>query len=155
MPMWAYYANNHQGFCVEYKLSETQKNLIYPVFYEDKRIKGNWIIGNLLASYEKMNTSMSGEKKEDFYFYLQTLFLTSSIKHTSWRHEKEYRIINMSEQYHSLPPNKIYIGAKCKDEYKEQLINIGKESSGKCRIFTMSNKLNSPNFELSAKEVMF
>ena len=36
MPMWAHYANEHKGFCVEYEIDDPSK--LYPVFYTDKRL---------------------------------------------------------------------------------------------------------------------
>ena len=38
MPMWAYYANNHQGFCVEHTFNLDYMTFLYPVSYEPKRI---------------------------------------------------------------------------------------------------------------------
>ena len=48
MPMWAYYANNHSGFCVEYMIDRKVKKFMYPVSYDDTRAPGNSIIGNII-----------------------------------------------------------------------------------------------------------
>ena len=37
MPMWAHYANEHQGFCVEYEIINNSN--FYPVIYVDNRLK--------------------------------------------------------------------------------------------------------------------
>ena len=49
MPMWAYYANNHRGFCVEYKMVDSQKKFLYPVSYDPSRVIGNHFMSNLIA----------------------------------------------------------------------------------------------------------
>lgn len=42
MPMWAHYANNHRGFCVEYDTANQNntlfKSFLFPVQYSEKRI---------------------------------------------------------------------------------------------------------------------
>lgn len=37
LPMWAYYTNNHKGFCIEYEV--IKKDCIHEVLYEPERIK--------------------------------------------------------------------------------------------------------------------
>lgn len=37
LPMWAYYTNNHKGFCIEYEI--IKKDCIHEVLYEPERIK--------------------------------------------------------------------------------------------------------------------
>ena len=48
MPMWAYYANNHKGFCVEYELKDEIKKHMYPVEYNETRLPGNVLIANFI-----------------------------------------------------------------------------------------------------------
>ena len=54
MPMWAYYANSHKGFCVEYEISEKQKKYIFPIAYESERLYANSIITHLINGFWKM-----------------------------------------------------------------------------------------------------
>lgn len=49
MPMWAYYANNHSGVCVEYMIDCKVKKFIYPVSYDDTRAPGNSIINCVIS----------------------------------------------------------------------------------------------------------
>ena len=46
MSMWAHYANNHKGYCVEYEITNTEK--IYPVFYEQFRNNNSKELTNMV-----------------------------------------------------------------------------------------------------------
>ena len=86
LPMWAYYTNNYQGFCVEYDIVNPQ--LIHEVEYEDHRTAALKYAEPLckellhLAKDTPNKTALERIILQQFY-----------IKHSSWRHEKEYRII--------------------------------------------------------------
>lgn len=49
LPMWAYYTNNHKGFCVEYEV--IKKDCIHEVLYEPERIK----VASLIIECKKSN----------------------------------------------------------------------------------------------------
>lgn len=146
MPMWAYYANNHQGFCVEYLLCDMQKKYIFPVTYEPERVAANAITTNLLYEYMEMkeegrhytNTSA------DANVYLQMLILSLTAKHKSWEHEKEYRIISFWD-YFPLIPTKIYIGINCKEQYRNELIEAAR-SIDVCKVYQMEIDEDSNEF---------
>ncbi|MGG1518463.1 DUF2971 domain-containing protein [Paenibacillus oryzisoli] len=114
MPMWAHYANNHQGMCVEYDFSKLSEEVdfskqLYPVAYEENRYN----ISNLIK--------LSFEETPDMRIYL--LYFLMQIKHKSWSYEKEWRIMLNAETktsgLHKCPvsPSAIYFGLNCK-EYK-------------------------------------
>lgn len=88
IPMWAYYTNNHKGFCVEYDV--IKKYAIHEVLYEPERIK---VASLLFQSREAIKKAIiTGEQKEaEFYstLFLQNLF----VKSKSWEHEHEYRMV--------------------------------------------------------------
>ncbi|MDE6950497.1 MAG: DUF2971 domain-containing protein, partial [Lachnospiraceae bacterium] len=88
LPMWAYYTNNHKGFCVEYEV--IKKDCIHEVLYEPERIK---VASLILQSREAIKKAINLGQREQADFYL-TLFLQNLfIKAKSWEHEKEYRIV--------------------------------------------------------------
>lgn len=89
--MWAYYANNHQGFCAEYLLCDTQKKYIFPVTYEPERVAANVITTNLLYEYMEMKEQGRNytDTSADANVYLQMMILSLAAKHKSWEHEKE------------------------------------------------------------------
>lgn len=151
MPMWAYYANNHQGFCVEYLLCDMQKKYIFPVTYEPERVSANSITTNLLYEYMKMKEEGREytDTSADANVYLQMLILSLAAKHKSWEHEKEYRIICYRDDFPAIP-FKIYIGLNCKEEYKKELIEVGRSIDG-CKVYQMEFNEDSEEFGLKQK----
>lgn len=65
LPMWAYYTNNHKGFCVEYEV--IKKDCIHEVLYEKERIK----VASLIIEY--IDAIISGQKKESRSLYQNIL----------------------------------------------------------------------------------
>lgn len=128
LPMWAYYTNNHQGYCVEYEV--INKSCIHEVFYEDDRIK----VASLLFQCKEAikHAIISGDsKRADFYtiIFLQNLFIKSS----SWQHENECRIvyplnndtgINVPVSQLGLKTSKIIAGINCSKSNIKKLNKI-------------------------------
>ena len=75
--MWAHYANNHRGMCVEYELLEFNRQLGFspvPVVYSDERVS--------IHTIETLERDIQG------------LFVESlTSKSPEWSYEKEWRII--------------------------------------------------------------
>ena len=72
--MWAHYANNHRGICVEYELLEINEQLNFapvPIIYDNDRAVYSSIDDNPIEVFIKSLTSKSSE----------------------WSYEKEWRII--------------------------------------------------------------
>ena len=131
LPMWAYYTNNHKGFCVEYEV--IKKDCIHEVLYEPERIK---IASLIFQSGEAIKKAIiSGQRKQvDFYLtlFLQSLF----IKAKSWEHEKEYRIVyplnnsvgmNVSVSKLGMRTSRIVTGINCSDNDVIRLNEISNE----------------------------
>jgi hypothetical protein len=152
MPMWAYYANSHQGFCVEYEFTEDQKHYIFPVNYEENRIYANSIVTHIINNICKAKEGGFQLTGED-HLYNQIVFLSMTAKHTSWQHENEYRIIAPYNDFPATAKN-IYIGLNCKDEYKRRLISIGKKFNGYCAVYEMLLDRDNENFELQKKKMV-
>lgn len=153
MPMWAYYANNHEGFCVEYHLSNKQKKYIFPVAYDEKRIYGNSIVTHIineLQSMIKQNLSLDNISS-DFQVYQHLVFLSLATKHESWKHEKEYRIMSPLGRYFPIASKKIFIGMKCKPKNQKRLKEIGDGFCGYCEVFQMEMARDTETFELIRK----
>lgn len=89
LPMWAYYTNNHRGFCVEYEVMST--GYIWEVSYEAKRIKLASIAQQFNEALETKNENKESARKAQFYGSI--LIHCLSMKSSSWSHEKEYRVI--------------------------------------------------------------
>ena len=113
--MWAKYANNHKGFCVEYNFYKIMKTAIerntyniFPVFYCDKP-----------------DIPLFIENNNNFIYAFPAFFRKS----LEWKSEKEWRIYKASDKYIGcngykldfISPDKIYAGCKSSYKLKEDL----------------------------------
>lgn len=92
LPMWAHYANQHSGICIEYNTQHIQSPLIlnrlFPVIYTTK------IKDMIKFMIDNMNDDMAM-----FHF----LDYMAAQKLTDWQYEKEWRLIlNLGHLYFSL-----------------------------------------------------
>ena len=145
MPMWAHYANEHRGFCIEYKIDIP--NNLYPVFYVEKRLKAQALFINLVYAFFNQNVS-----SEERGVLLKHIMLMSAFKDNSWKLENEIRAIFLNPKADILNkgrlfsceevgihPTKIYIGAKCNQVNSQALHSISealKIDCEKCTLFT-------------------
>lgn len=128
MLMWAYYANSHKGFCVEFAVGEQHQ--IWQVFYTKKRY------GLINAFVRYMFNEMGVSEKKDFE---QMVSILSKAKGEEWKNEKEYRVILPSEsvrqvsesggvvsfQSVGLYPKRIFLGLNCSEKHRKRLEKIG------------------------------
>ena len=128
--MWAHYANNHCGMCVEYELPEINKKLGYspiPIVYSNER-----------ACFRNLNPDFY--EKDAVKLCLEAL----TSKSIEWSYENEWRIVrddkscgdlwNVNDKGALLDmicPTSITLGCKVKSEFEEKV-------KGYCR----SNKIN-------------
>ncbi len=142
MPMWAHYANNHKGFCVEYKVNNPR--LIFPISYEEDRTAIASIITNYINIANKLYTGEIKEDNLEYQKYVHIFLHNAFIKHKSWLYEEEYRLaytnfnsesitngISISLQKLGLEVESIYIGMKCSKLNKNKLIEIARSNSFK------------------------
>lgn len=130
LPMWAYYTNNFHGFCIEYQVE--RPDAILKVFYESQRIPIASVMANF---YNEFNKMVANEEKtnSEVEFYATMLKGQLHIKHKSWKHENEFRVLypllgeygqNVNINNIGLKPNRIIAGLNCNDENKTRLNNI-------------------------------
>ena len=165
LPMWAHYANNHKGICLEYEIN--RNNLFYPISYESKRFPANTILMNYFAlSYKKALNSMLTKKEiEELNFYRMLTLHFNAIKHSSWKYEDEYRLLipPLSEDNQvdgmlfdtkilGIKLKKIYVGLDCDEYYKEQLVTIAKNQNIKISQIIFDN--STENYELDTEEII-
>lgn len=137
MPMWAHYANNHRGFCVEYKINKPK--FFYPISYELERAPANVVYMNTTSLIIKdLSSKLNYDEKLKLDFYSHMLFHNSTIKHKSWEYENEWRLLFpniVSEKSGKLIDNDIlgidisgiYLGMCCEEIYSNKLKQIGKQ----------------------------
>lgn len=157
MPMWAYYANNHRGFCVEYDMNALQKKFLYPVSYDPQRVIGNAFMANLIMSIIEMikDGKDSSQMPGDVSVYNHLAYLSLTCKHISWKHEKEVRALVPLQYGKFFPavPSKIYIGMNCSLEHEQTLLNIGKNFVG-CQVFKMQETTEESDFYLKEIQLL-
>lgn len=133
LPMWAHYANNHQGFCVEY--SVVDKTFCYPISYRESRFATAALLVKLHEGIRKAATEKREALDKETQDCLYALLLSTMIKSIFWQYEEEWRIICPIEDTPEkgllclsnklgLVPKKIYIGMYCDDDNREELITI-------------------------------
>lgn len=131
--MWSHYANNHEGFCLEYDLYELFDigELLLPVKYEGEIVKGS------------INSGLSQE----------FMFRKSNV----WEYEGEWRIVkqvNDDKSYIDIDAPKvkaIYMGCKINNELKEKLIEICKRRE----IKLFESKICLNKYDIIFKEILF
>ena len=163
MPMWAHYANNHTGFCVEYKIVNPE--LFYPIAYEPFRAPASGIYMNCLnLLLKKEESPLTTKEKSNLDFYLSLILHNSIIKSDMWKYENEYRLL-LHKSYVSSTTIKnglsvdnntigieisaIYLGLSC-NQYKDRLIKIGRDLG--IKIYQMYFN-DMSNYDLIYKEI--
>lgn len=86
LPMWAYYANNHKGMCIEYDVLSAE--YIFPVGYTEKRVP----LSKLLSTISTNEADDLFEERIELVFHLFSMQFYQ--KHSSWKSENEYRLIH-------------------------------------------------------------
>lgn len=160
MPMWAHYANNHKGYCVEYEINDTEK--IYPVFYEQFRNKNSEELTNMVKELYDYYSDLKNHKIE-FYKIFSYFYLSLCCKNKFWEYENEYRMlyrtdesgvykgktIKIEDEY--MDVKSIYIGYKCECNYVNQLINISKKI--RCNVYKMDFNKYGVDYKLISKQI--
>lgn len=132
-PMWYYYADRYQGFCVEYDFSilsvenEFQQAL-KPVLYLNRKFD---ITKAIESSFNP--DIVAGRKDTSTFYWLHTI--GNIVKDSSWEFEKEWRYIGVNEEIEQkgmeikLPvkPSHIYIGKDMSDVNTERIKKIAEE----------------------------
>ena len=99
--MWSYYANNHQGFCIEFPFDEKQAKQRIPIEkirYSNTRfdIQGLNPERMRITSPRRLGVVIPSQEITDEANNIDILELTR--KSRAWRHEQEWRFI-WSENY--------------------------------------------------------
>lgn len=146
-PMWAHYAYNHTGICIEYNIKDLNEeyvsNWCYPVKYED----------NYDYTKELMNIKDNGNK---------LLHETLLKKSTEWKYEKEWRILidydiqlsglikKESDYFLKLPkPQAIYLGINISNKNKEKILKICEDRE----ISAYQMEINRKNHQLKTRNI--
>ena len=118
--MWAHYANNHRGICVEYDLLEINNILMFtaiPVIYSGERICFDFFDPQSI-------------EKDTSKLFIQSL----TSKSPEWNYEKEWRIIRDQSAcgdkwdankkgalLEMIRPSSITLGCAAKPEFEQEV----------------------------------
>ncbi len=132
-PMWAHYANNHSGICIEFNVKN--KELLNRIRYisEQESIEDDIEVLKNEVLRNGYKTTIIPQELVD---KISVLF---NSKHKSWEYENEVRYINQ-ENYNrrvkygknvdyskvGIEPKSIYLGLNIGAEHKREITNICK-----------------------------
>lgn len=150
--MWAYYANGHKGFCIEYD-ARVLRNC-----FKDKNI----FINNFEVKYSNERITPNSDEfmlltKSNGIDVLRGIFASKS---KSWEQEEEVRYTLQpikESQYIDIPDNAvtgIYIGARCSDFDKNLILKTIK-SMGNCNIKLYQMKFKEDSFDMDNEEINY
>lgn len=160
MPMWAHYANNHKGFCVEFEIG--LPDFIYPVIYQEKKAYTEQML-KVLSKIKQNNCNDKELIRSNIYMIISSL----CIKHKSWEYENEFRLLATCKHYieeTSKPIDNIfsccefgilarhfYAGLNCSDENLSLIKEAAKPL--KMGVSKMVLDTNDNSFVLRSKKV--
>lgn len=125
--MWAHYANNHYGMCVEYELMEINRQLKFtpiPIIYSEGR-----------ACLDSLNPDTV--ERDTTKVFLESL----TTKSLEWRYEKEWRIIRddgaCGDRWDAekkgalldmIRPTSVTLGCMAKQEFSQEVEDYCKDN---------------------------
>ena len=147
--MWAHYANNHRGICVEYDLLEINNILMFtaiPVIYSGERICFDFFDPQSI-------------EKDTLKLFIQSL----TSKSPEWNYEKEWRIIRDQSAcgdkwdankkgalLEMIRPSSITLGCAAKPEFEQEVKDYC--SANKIDLYKMEK--DSIQYRLNKKVVL-
>lgn len=126
MPMWAHYASNHEGICVEYEVIDNSK--LYEIQYFVGKIDIGFEMEKLYEEYVHMDIN-----ENEYFDTLNKINVwLYTIKSHEWKYEQEVRVIlnyniydkpgiNISCEELGLKIKCIYIGINCSEENEKEI----------------------------------
>lgn len=147
--MWAHYAYNHQGMCVEYNLLEFSKELLFspvPIIYTNQR------------------PSLSKIERQNFEKDIMSVFIKSiTTKANEWEYEKEWRIIRdkgacgsawagdgKGAELPSIKPKSVILGCEAQVEFELRVRAYCED----CRVDLYKMEKDDKEYRLNKKQVL-
>lgn len=138
--MWAHYADNHKGFCIEYDFRplgyrDLAKRFLYPVNYVN-------------SIFDATKYLLPDADMPDIGCY------AAITKSEDWNYENEWRYVETSnitgQPYLNVPkPKSVYLGAKTSEENKKIVLEIAKRRNFNVYKIEMMNS----EFGLEANQI--
>ena len=151
--MWSHYAQNHQGFALEYNLRDTLAHPItnvgiYPMIYNEERLDVSiymaWAFLGMIGIQSPIPDMLSSMK-------------IALHKSKQWEYEKEWRLIDSTIRDFTsdkpsvihIKPTAIYYGQRIAKEDKEKLHTIAQNHG--IREYDMYIDYSSPEYKMLSK----
>lgn len=165
MPMWGNYANNHNGYCIEYDMTDACNSNIrmnmFPVQYVEEKVDLS-PLGELIAERRGRKYPIDDPRSRSLSLVLQ---LAIHIKQKDWSNEKEWRYTEnvYREVFRGIEsrgrgvdasPSAIYVGCRCSlDSFAgKRLIEIGVEKG--VPVYQMEPDQSDPQFQMKAIKII-
>ena len=148
IPMWAYYSDSHEGFCVGLDTSIIAEHQL-------KLLPKDQLLILHKVNYQKnmpvCNVDVNPKGQSDGE--LKELELTLYTKSTSWRHEKEYRLLYYDHpatvySFGKEAVTEVIIGINTCEKNKTQLIERLTSDNPSVKIKQAKKSINSYEIEL-------
>ncbi len=141
--MWAHYAAEHTGFCIEYDYSEKTQEVLqklpYPVIYSSNRPQVPWKV-----AVEQTDENIANANEQ--------MILTLLTKACEWRYENEWRIFVKSEEervYKMPRVSCVYLGDRICDVNRDKILEVAK----KIHVPVKQMRLDSDGFGMHVEDV--
>lgn len=163
--MWAYYADSHKGFVVEYdfknyhttclncshKCAYQHYETLFPVIYSDERFDAK----DFVAAFWSQQILINNSPVEVFVPKDDELALYKTLLHKSkdWSHEKEWRIILQCDTFPQIiqKPLAIYLGVNMSQENRSKLLNFATKNN--IKTFEMYIDNTSRQYQINYREI--
>lgn len=177
--MWAYYANDHKGICIEYDFKQLAVNTpwdstymnfwkhFFPIHYGKERI-GSSKIKDIIREMRHMENDELLSRDHEVEGYIVEIYPLLLHKSFSWAHEKEWRLVFTKDYLHeeslalkakkkdanvnaiSIPcVSAVYLGYRVSDD-DERLVKMIADSIG---IPVKKEYLSGRNYRVSFRNV--
>ncbi len=166
MLMWSHYAQNHEGYLLEYSKDDIVNTGVdlFPVLYSRERYNAcrtiNYMVRNAIAYFhpniphlQELRKIIERRKPSEY-----EKIISGMVKSPDWSYENEWRHIQINDILNTAPkfieditPIAIYYGSKMADEDKDQLHEIA-QSKG-IKEYQMYVDFASSEFALERKEL--
>lgn len=93
---WAYYADGHRGFCIEYDIDVIMESYNYSVRVKNGRLKSMPLVFKVDIDYQNsfpLFTQEMMERLTETNDYRDCLICTLGTKSQNWQHENEVRLV--------------------------------------------------------------
>ena len=158
MELWAHYAQNNEGFCVEYDLAHPLKDTHNNAMVLGGLLPCNYGTKQVVLSKQKIYKYVRGipftqyEKIE----FDKSVMMSFMRKSSAWSYEKEWRLIlplDICEVYENMIPfypiKSIYLGCRMASDNKEFIYRLAKRKG--IAVFDMN--LHEYKFEMDYSRI--